>query len=318
MLYPNYRLEVGSEAFTIDSQAVTSIIVKLSLGPKIDSCSVLLVGGLAYSIGKNDNVKVYLGYGDELDKVFTGIIDVVDRGYPHVKIDCLSPALNLARLRINRVYVNQTAGQIVSDLTSTANVNRGEVMDGLSFPAYVIDDRLNAYEHIEKLARRCGFVFYTSANGDLFFRSYEEREKHILKYGGDIVSIDVVEAIEAYDCIKVFGESPSSMIGGETYHWLTKREILGEAGRGRTLTICDFTIKDKGAAENVAQTVLDNARKSLNVVLRVVGNAKVKVNDTVEVREAPEEKLNGVFQVVEVEHYLDKVKGFTSIITCRR
>lgn len=319
MLYPNYKLEIGSKVFAIDSQAITSITIKLSLGPKIDSCKATLVGNdVASSISRNDSVKVYLGYGDDLVKVFTGTVDIVDRSYSQVKVDSLSPAVNLLKLRLNRVYTNQTAGQIVLDLISTANVSKGKVMDGLSFPVYVIDDRLNAYEHIEKLARRCGFTFYTSANGELFFKSYEDGEKHILKYGEDIVAVNMVEVVEAYDCIRVFGESPSSMMGGETYHWLTKKEILGEAGRGHTLTVQDFTIKDKGAAENVARRFLDSVRKPFNIMLRIVGNAKVKVNDTVEVRGMPEEKLNGFFQVVEVEHYLDKVNGFTSIVTCRR
>ncbi|MEM1546354.1 MAG: hypothetical protein QXP91_07830 [Candidatus Methanomethylicia archaeon] len=319
MLYPNYRLEIGSKEFTINSQSITSITVKLGLGPKIDSCRVLLVGDdAASSIGRGDNVNVYLGYDDDLVKVFTGIVDIVDVGYSQVKVDSLSPSVNLLKLRLNRVYNNQTAGQIVSDLLSTAGVSRVEVMDGLSFPIYVIDDRLNAYEHIEKLARRCGFVFYTSSDGGLIFKKYVEDGKHTLKYGEDILAINMVEMVEAYGCIKVFGESPSSMMGSETYHWLTKREIVGESGSGHTLIIQDFAIKDKGTAENVAQNVLDNVKKSFSIMLRIVGNANIKVNDTVEVKDMPEEKLNGLFQVVDVEHYLDKMNGFTSIITCRR
>jgi len=319
MLYPNYRVELGSKVFTINSQAITSINVKLSLGSRVDSCSFTIVNDAALNISRGDRVVVYLGYDDDLIKVFTGSVDTISREYSEARVDCLSPAINLLKLRISRVYINQTAGQIVSDLLSTAGIVKGEVMDGLSFPVYVIDSYLNLYEHIEKLARKCGFYSYTSANGEFFFRSYEEGEKHTVEYGRDIISISMAETVEAYDCVRVFGESPSSMMGGETYHWLTKREILGEAsGGGCILTIQDFTIKDKEAAESVARNILNEFTKSTRLSLNIVGNARIMVNDTVKVKGIPEESLNGLFQVVDVEHYLDKVNGFTSTITCRR
>ena len=338
MLYPNYKIELGSETFTPDSQSVISFAVKLGLGPKVDSFEVVLAKEeRSLKITRNDSVKVHLGYAEDLIKVFSGMVNMVDQGFVNIRVACLGSALNFLWLRLNKVYVNQTAGQIVSDLISSLKerlegtelvpVSRGEIMDGRNFPVYIIDDRLNAYEHIEKLANKSNFIFYTSANNELFFKKYEKKEEHVLKYGEDLLEVNVTKMVGPYDTVFVYGESPASWAGRETYHWLAKKEVVGLSSWGSVenqkdvsgshlLAVQDYTIKDNETVSAVAGNVTERVNREFRIMLKVIGNSKINVNDTVKVEGVEESSLGSSFRVTDVEHYLDKVSGFISVLTC--
>ncbi len=338
MLFPNYKVEVGSESFNPDSQSIVGFNIKLGLGPKVDSFELLLVkDDRSLKITRNDFVNVFLGYEDDMEKVFSGLVETVEKGISTVRVFGLAFSVNFLLFRINKVYLNQTAGQIVSDLLSSVKqrmkevkwfpVEEGQIMDGLSFPVYVVDNRLSAYEHIEKLAKRSNYVFYISSENKLFFKKFEEGEVQVLKYGRDIIEVNVTKMVGQYDSVIVYGESPSSWSGRETYHWLSKREVFGlasysstegqkEVSRRHLLTMQDSVIKDGDTAFTTAGNVANIVNSELQVVLKVVGSSKLKVNDTVKVEGLEGDAFNSQLRIVEVEHYLSRVDGFTSIITC--
>jgi len=338
MLFPNYRVEIGSETFDPDSQSVVGFNVKLSLGPKVDSFELLLAkDDRSLKVTRNDPVNVFLGYEDDVVKVFSGLVETVERGISTVRVFGLAFSVNLLLFRTNKVYVNQTAGQIVSDLLSSLKqrvkgitqfpVEEGQIMDGVSFPVYVVDSRLSAYEHMEKLAKRSNYVFYISSENKFYFKKYEGGEVQVLKYGKDVIEVNVTKMVGQYDSVIVYGESPSSWSGGETYHWLSKREVLGlasysstegqkEVSRGHLLAMQDPVIKDGNTASTTAENLSNIVNRELQIVLRIIGNSKLKVNDTIKVEDLEGEVFNSQLRVIEVEHYLSKLNGFTSIITC--
>jgi len=289
--------------------------------------------GKSLNVSAGDRIKVSLGYNSELVKVFSGNVDNVDREYSQMRVQSLGSSASLHRFRLNRIYTHQTAGQIVSDLISAlaqelANtqiviVGKGEIMDGPSFPAYVIDDRLSVYEHIERLANKCGFIFYTTTDDSLIFKRYERMEAHRLTYGEDIVGVNMVKIAGPHKSVLVYGESPASWVGSETYHWLTKKEVLGSTTREagtisgpHKLIIQDPTIRDKETAQSVVSNIASRVMRGEEIQLKIVGNPKIMVNDAVQVEGTSVEAPTGSYRVMEVEHYMNKVNGFVSIITC--
>lgn len=338
MFFPNYRIEIGRETFTSDSQVVISFNVKLGLGPKVDSFEVVFAkDDRTSTITRNDIVKVDLGYEEKLITIFSGAVNTVDHGFLNVKVFCLGFALNLVGMRFNKVYVNQTAGQIVSDLISSTKerlggtpliiVGLGEIMDGFTYPVYVVDERLCIYENIERLASRSNYVFYTSADNKLFFKKYEKKEEQVFKYGENLIDVKFEKMVAPYNVTVVHGEGSSSWTGRETWHWLVKGEVVGvddqrfsEGGKdisgSHHIFIYDYAIKDNETVGEVTKNVSSRLNRATKVTLKVLGAPEVRVNDTVRVEGLSESSFDSPFQVIEVEHYLNKVDGFGSFITC--
>jgi phage protein D len=274
------------------------------------------VGGKDYSFGRDDQAKVHLGYDEKLVPVFSGLVDNVEYGIATVKMTALGLAVDLLRLRLYRVYSNQTAGDIVSDLAQEVGLKVKEASEGISFPMYVVDYAANAYEHILKLAERCNFDAYITDDEKLVFKEWNGGKKHSLEYGKDIIGIEELDFSPVYVGTRIYGESPSSVKGSDTYHWLTKQEIKGEAGSGAALSIHDPAIKDKETAETVAKARLNKLKYTLVAVVETVGKPEIMLGDTVAVEGMPTAALTGELDVRGVEHYLSKVKGFTTRICC--
>jgi len=316
---PNYVLKVGSETFNPDTvDGVISIEVSLNVGLPIDSVEALLAGGKDFSFKKDDPVTVQLGYDENLVPTFSGFVDNVEHGISRVRLTVLGHSLRLLRLRLNRVYLNQTAGGIVRNLAQEAGVKVKEAADGISFPMYVVDDSVNGYERILRLAERCNFDVYMTDDGQLVFKEYGGGRTHTLEFGREIIQVEGADLVPAYTGASIYGESPASVKGAETFHWLTKQEVKGEAGSGAPLIIQDPVIRSRETAERVARAKLNRLQYTFVAAIEVVGSPEIRLGDAVAIRGLPDSTINGEFQVRGVRHYLSKTKGFTSRISCWR
>jgi len=317
MMKPTYQIDVGSETFGMNNgDKVISIHVIRSVGLPTDSCEVFLVGDEDYSFEKDNDVKIKLGYGDELVSVFSGFVDEIEYGTSMVRLTALGPALGLLRLRINRVYLSQSAGKIVQDLAQEAGVTVAEASDGINLPTYVVDDTASAYEHILRLAERCNFVVYIADDDKLMFKEWNGSEKHSLEYGKDLIRFEELDFVPLYVSTRVYGESPASVKGAETSHWLTKQEIKSEAGSGDVLSIADAAIRDTETADTVAKAKLEKLKYTFATVVETVGNPDIKVGNNIALEGMPNSAVEGELEVRGVEHYLSKIKGFTTKIDC--
>ncbi|MEM3503492.1 MAG: hypothetical protein QW134_04650, partial [Nitrososphaeria archaeon] len=183
MYYPNYEITVGSKTFTPSSTKVFDIKVKCGLCPKVDTLELTLTRDEeTEKMQRGEKVAVKIGYEDNLQTVFSGIVDLIEKSFRQIRVYALNRALHLTILRLNRVYLNQTAGNIVSDILETLNkklTEKGEevlehekIMDGIMFPYYVIGENMSAYEHIARLAEKSNYICYTTPEGLLNFRAY--------------------------------------------------------------------------------------------------------------------------------------------------
>ncbi len=314
---PNYLVTIGSEEFSLENEPeVISVKVIRNIGLPTDSSEVLLVGSEDYSFAKGDEIKIQLGYDDEMEPVFNGLVENINYEVNRVRVSALGLGAHLLRLRLNRVYLNQTAGSIASDIAKEATIEIKTASDGISFPTYVIDDSMNGYEHLLKLAERCNFDVYITEDEKLVFKEWENGLNHSLQYGAEIISISSFDFSPLFTGASVYGESPSSVKGSDTYHWLTKEQVMGEAGSGAVLSIHDPAIRDKKTAQAVADAQMEKMRYSFGFYVESVGKPKIKLGDTVTLEDIPNSALAGQLEVRSFEHYLSKDKGFTTIVTC--
>lgn len=314
---PNYSLSIGSQKFSLESEPeVVSIRVIRTMGLPIDGAEVYLTGGKSYSFAKGDAVKIQLGYDDNLLPVFSGTVGNVEHEVSAVKVTALGLAVSLLRLRLNRVYLNQTAGKIVSNLVQEARLTVKKASDGINLPMYVVDEGKNAYEHVLKLAEQCNFDVYVTEDEALVFKEWGGGKDHTVDYGKELIQVEGSDFSPLYLSAKVYGESPSSMKGSDTSHWLTKQEVKGEAGTGAVLSLHDPAIKDKKTAETAAKARLDRMKHTFAVVVETVGKPEIKLGDTITLKGLSDSALSGNLEVRGIEHYLNKTKGFTTRFTC--
>jgi phage protein D len=317
--WPNYAVTVGSEKFSFDSKnKVVCVKVARGIGLPTDRCEVLLASSDSYNFKKGDNLKVELGYDTNLKLVFSGLVEDIECLLSKVRVTALGPATLLLHLRLNRVYLNQTAGHIVSNLAKEGNVQVQKVSDGITLPMYVVDETTNAYEHILRLAERCNFDAYITENEKLVFKEWGGGKNYPIQYGKGITGVKTLDFSPLYAGARVHGESPSSMKGSDSAHWLAKQEVKGEAGTSSVLSIDDPAIKDKKTAETVAKARKSKLEYTFGVAVETVGNPVIKLGDTVTLKDVPIPNLKGQLEVRSVQHYLSKAKGFTTTINCWR
>lgn len=317
MLHPGYSIKMGSRTIEPSSNDLLSLTVDLHLATPADSCRMLLRPGKWTSNLERENpVTISLGYEDDLQPVFAGSLDSIERGLSSIRTFALGGCLKLLDLRVNEIYTDQTAGDVVKDLAGKAGLDVGDVQDGLDLPSYYVDNSYNAYDHVRELAERCAFDVYVTPDGKLVFKEYKPAETHPLEYAKNIISIEAAFEKPTYTSVKAYGESPASRKGDDTSHWLTKDDVSGEVGSGNQLEIVDPAIRDTDTAEKVAKARLKVLSLSKFFKLVVVGSPKIRLGDAVEVKKMPDDALNGELKVMRVEHVLNKSEGFTTRIEC--
>lgn len=317
MQKPAYKVKIGSVIF--DSTAnpeILSIGVDLDMDVPSDSFKITLKpGAKASSIKNGDAVIIELGYEGTLSKVLTGTVDTIEPKISELVVSGYSAVAILTMARINQVYEKQTAGAIVKDLASKAGIAVKDVEDGLSFPMYVIDDTRDGYTHMRELARKCGFDLFLTGDGRLVFKKYARQTPRPFKYGRDIIEAQVYEPTPIAACVKVYGESPSSFKGADTSHWISKRVVEGIAGSGSEIYLIeDPTVRDKDTADKAAASYLETIMTPLSGTLKSLGNARVGLGDTIEIKDMPDNRMNGEFEATSINHIFNKTEGFVSVV----
>jgi phage protein D len=120
------------------------------------------------------------------------------------------------------------------------------------------------------------------------------------------------------DHVLVYGESPASNQGTDTWHWIAKdlSPFAGEVGEGgKTLGLHSGTVRTKDAADTLAASkygaIKDNSAWGR---LKIMGNPKVKPGDAIEIKNVEKPGLNGLFKVTCVSHVLNKQNGYLTYV----
>ncbi len=323
MQNPVYKISLGSVA--IDSAQpgtmgpVLAITTTTAMTAAAGAVSIELAQVNAPDVALGDTVTVELGYNDDTVIVMDGTIQHIKPGLETVRVTAHNRAQKLLDMRLNQTYENQSAGDIVSDLAGQAGINTQTVEQGISFPFYVIDYQKNGWRHLHDIAGKCAFDLYLTPEGKLVFKPFKKSSAtHNLTYGISIIALNRRSHPLDFAGVTVYGESPASSQGSDTAHWLTKdfNDYKGTAGsQAPALVIQDVTLRTKEAADMAAKGRMEQIqRKQHRGTADIIGNADIKLNDTVEIKNAPQNVLNGLFQVRRVSHTFNKQTGFQTRI----
>ncbi len=328
MLTPAYKLTLGERIVdtTDEPQAstVVSLTVALDLEAPADSCTLVMGQVGRFRPAKGDGVAIELGYADNggLTQVLSGTLTAVEPGLTTRRLVVHSAAASLLRSFSDTTYENKTAGEIVRELAGAAGISVAQADAGISFPAYVIDGRRSAWQHLRELADLCGFDLYLNPDGKLVFQRFVNGHTvHVFDFARDVIALEQLQRDPAAETVEAWGESPTGSEGGEAWGWLTKdfSGSKGSAGSGEmTLQLERPVLRTASAAQSAADALhTDLQRRSVRGRLLVLGNPAVQLGDAIRLQQNPEAELNGSFQVRSVTHHISKAKGFTTWIGFR-
>jgi hypothetical protein len=160
---------------------------------------------------------------------------------------------------------------------------------------------------------------YFDADNKLTLKKFEKTSAdHTLYYGIDILDLRLMNTQASGDHLLVYGESPSSNQGSDTWHWFAKdlSSFRGELGQGvKTFAMQDSALKTKDAADSLATSssgaLKDQATQGM---LKVLGNPALKLGDAIEIKNVPKPELNGLFKITSVRHVFNKRDGYSTWI----
>ena len=303
-------------------RAVARVTIECGVAQEVDRAEITLATDAhAPPVALGDEGTIKLGYEDEgATIVYSGRIESIRRdARGSVRITVANASATLAAFRLHQSFENQTAGDIVSELASQADVTTGNIADGSDFAFHFIDDTRSAWQHIARLARVNGFLALITPENELDFRAPAAGEPlQTFTWGVDILALHRREAEAAFDAVTVAGEGAAGSDGAEAWNWLTKdpAAVSASAGSGqRSRVVIDRALRSADAVQTAAQALVDAAaRAALTGTLQVPGAPAVVPGAHVKVADTPGGTMDGELLVMRVRHTFDKRAGFRSRI----
>ncbi|HEV2756802.1 MAG TPA: hypothetical protein VG318_13620 [Actinomycetota bacterium] len=325
-LTPAYRVTLGDTVVdTTDEPRASSVValtVSLDLDALCDACTLTLGGDWAALPEVDDEARIELGYaGGDLALVLSGVVASVEQRLTGARVVVHDRGALLLRTFHDETYQSRTAGAIVRDLARRAEVTTGTVEDGIDFPAYVVDGRRSAGQHVRALARLCGFETYLQPGGELVFERYVGgKTVHVFEHAEHLVEVERGERVPRVATVEAWGEG-TGRAGGQRWAWLTKdfSPSRGTAGSGGTKLLVERpALRTAAAARTVAQVTLNEAAsRAVAGTITGSGREAVKLGDAVRIAGVPGDDVDGSYQVRGVTHRLDKRRGYVTKVSFR-
>lgn len=297
-------------------QAVSEAGSALGIAAEEEAFSVQIRGN---EIKPADQITVELTAGEQSTKVITAEVQSVRSSLGQTKIFGVTGMQKLVDSRLNQVYENQSLNQIVNDLASQVGIATGQIETGATYSYYVVHECKSVLAHIRELAMRDGFDVYFDTDNKLNLKKFNKSSAdHTFYYGIDILDLQLMNHQPTSDHIWIYGESPASNQGTDTWHWLVKdlTPFKSEVGEGvHALAIQDGAVRTKDQADQLAISKFGAIKdQSTSGRLKILGDPTVKLADAIEIKNAPKPELNGLFKIGSVRHVLNKQSGFVTFI----
>jgi hypothetical protein len=268
-------------------------------------------------VALGDSMRIELRVGDSSALVFSADIQLFRSGLGVTMVCGRSGAQKLAMSRLNQSYEQQSLRQIISDLAGQAGVQIGTVAEGATYSYVVVHESKNLLQTIRELAAREGKDFYFDSENKLMIQPFEKsKADHTFYYGIDLLEVEMVNLQPSSEHILIYGESPASNQGADSWHWLVKdndrfRSEIGEGGR--TLALQDGMIRTKDAADAAAKAKFGAIKDGSALGrLKLLARPTLRLGDAIELKNVPKPELNGLFKVTAVRHLFSKQQGLVT------
>lgn len=183
-----YKITIGAISLQSGkSSRLVALESSASLDVPVNSCRIVLEGQSRLSAAAGDPVKVELGYNNNLPIIFTGKLESIECRLDQICVEARGAFAGLVTAYQSRVYEQQNASAIVSDLLSTQQIAQSTLETGAMIERFVVSDRQTVWAAIHDLGRRCGCDFYADCEDRAVFKRYAPQKTYLFTYGGDIL-----------------------------------------------------------------------------------------------------------------------------------
>lgn len=237
--------------------------------------------------------------------VFAGHVFGVEAWPDTLVITATDGLSKLAKLEVQGVYENKTAGAITKDILQKAGLQAGTVEDGPKFGSYVVHRGPRAMRHIEQLAERSGFSLFTDPQGKIHFAAPKTGSAdHTFEYSTHVLHVELRAEAPAFDSALVWGEGAAGEKGADKAHWLVTKlaslhgKVAVDDGlklqAGKTgdfpLTVHDGVVRAAADASDQAKARMSLlASRLLRGFIDVIGDASVAPGQLIQIDDIPKE-----------------------------
>lgn len=284
---PNAAVTFDGTRLTAAEAGLAALIVELGVGSAHDRFRAAFGAITRFSdVAAGAAAVVELGNGDDLETVLTGTVTAIDRRPWGIVVEGLAATRALSRARIGRSYISQSAGDIVSDLVTSASGDVGEVSSSLTLSAYHADEKRSVWSHLVALAHLAGCELSSDGGGALNFRPPRSGSPtHTFRRGAELVAWDVGPRDPGDADVSVVPFGAASEQGSDRWHVLL-REPDGGAPSDETLV--PAALRDRDGAKTLEQALKDaRTRRKTGGDLVVAGDASVRAGDVVTLTDVP-------------------------------
>jgi hypothetical protein len=310
---PGAALTVDGNRVTAAQAALSGLEVELGLGRAHDRFRAALAGGSPVaSASAGSPAVVELGYGDALETVLTGTVTAVQRRPWGLLVEGLAATEALSRTRIGRSYVSQSAGDIVTDLVSTAQGDVGEISAPLQLAAYHVDEGRSAWRHVCALARLAGCEVSATGDGALNFRPPKTgSSSRSFRYGAELVAWDVGPRSTSQADVSVVPFGAASEQGPDRWHVLLREP---DGGPPSDETLIPGALRDRDGAQTYQQALTDaRSRRETGGEVLTGGDATIRAGDVITLDGLPHGD-GAPLRVTSATHWLGGDSGFYTLI----
>jgi hypothetical protein len=157
-------------ALDMAQAAVGRLTADLSVDEAHDRAELWLWhGSLLADASPGDVLTIGLTADGDPTDVATVEVYSVDRTHWGAILTGFAPSRRLSECHVGKSYVDQSLADVVADLISQGEVDRGEIDAALHLPSLHIDPRRSVWGNLHQLANRLGFQMSTGADGSLSF-----------------------------------------------------------------------------------------------------------------------------------------------------
>lgn len=242
--------------------------------------------------------------GSEID-VLTGQLNAPLAAPEGSMLEAYAATVELSRTYKSQTYVNQSVGDIVSDLAGSVSIDKVDA--SIQLGVYYADNGRSVWTHLQTLAELARADVGSSPDGGLRFVTPSPGLLPTrLRYGAEVLDWSIGPA-PAPTAAAIAAHGAGSEAGSNKWHWVL-RDPVG-AGGSRTRIAGGVATRD--AAEAAGRAAEGRAKRATRRgTVLITGDASIRPGDIVELADIPGSDL-GPLRVLRVQHRLD-ARGFVT------
>lgn len=310
------QIRVGS------SQVQGSMYLRIhrSVGDLAGSCQITVPGPIELDASPGDDVAVSISQDDSEETVFTGQLDSLAAAGTHLLLRAFDSRILAARMRINRMFEDQSSDAIVRDLAGEAEVTVGRLGAGMAIKAYWAHDGRSVLGHMARLTALGGTRLFVDRQGRLQTAAYTPTAPTLqLRHGVHLVAVSADRRQGGGD-VEIRTEGAASTNGAPAAYWPTTDTgsvagvgVMGGDGAPELWWVPE--LRAMSAATTAAQKrALWRAQNTERVQVTCLGLLDAELGTTVAVDGVPGAATGPTGVVVALEHVLGPTQGFLTTL----